>query len=47
MLLVDQNAHQFGNRQCRVGVVQLNGHLFGKLCEIAVVFLEAADDVLQ
>ena len=46
-VFVDEEALQFGNAHRRVGVVQLNGNLVGKLGPIGVVFLKAADDVAQ
>ena len=47
VVFVDKKALQFGNAHRRVGVVQLDGDLVGKLGPIGVVFLKAADDVAQ
>ena len=46
-VLIDQQAHQLGHGDGRVGVVQVDGHLVGQLVEQLVVVQVAADDVLQ
>ena len=48
VLDVEENAHHFGDGDCRVRVVQLDCDLFGELLPVTFVeLLEAADDVLQ
>ena len=45
--LVEQDTHQFGNCQSRVGVVHLNGSLLGKGVPLVVSPSEAGDDIGQ
>jgi len=48
VFFVEQDAHHFGDRNCRVRVVQLDGDLFGEELPFALVeLLETLDDVLQ
>ena len=45
--LVEEDPHQLGDRERRVGVVELDGDLFGKRLQSALLLPEAADDVGQ
>ena len=47
MRLVEQDAHQFGDGQRRVGVVELDGDLVGKAAPVGVVAAEPAHEVRQ
>ncbi len=44
---VDQQPHQLGDRDDRVGVVELDGHLVGQCRPVTVAQAEAAQDVVQ
>ena len=46
-LLVDEQAHQFGNGECGVGVVELHGNLGGEFVEGGMVAQVAAQDIAQ
>jgi hypothetical protein len=45
VLLVNEDAHQLGDRQRGVGVVELDGRMVGKLRPLLAVTFEAAHDV--
>ena len=45
--VVHKDAHQFRHSQGRVGIVDMNGRLFGEVQNTAVVFLDIADDALE
>ncbi len=47
LFLVHQKAHQFGDSDGGVGVVELNGHKIGKFRERTIQLFEAADNVVQ
>ena len=48
VLDVEEDAHHFGDGDCRVRIVQLDGDLLGEELPVVVVqLLEAADNVLQ
>ena len=44
---VDEDAHQFGDGDGRMRIVQLDGDFIGKLAEVFVGFFVAADDVVN
>ena len=44
---VDQQAHQFGDADRRMGVVELDGDLIAKFSDIAALLHMAVDQVLQ
>ena len=44
---IEQHAHQFGNRQYRVGVVQVDGHFIGEGTDIGEAAFMACHDVLN
>ena len=44
---VDQQAHQFGDADRRMGVVELDRDLFRERVDVAVLLEMAADQVLQ
>ena len=46
-LVVEQDPHQLGNRQGRMRVVQVDGHLVRERLDVRVADLEAPDDILQ
>ena len=46
-VLIDQQAHHFGYRHCRVGVVQLNGDGFGQRRERSTFVEMGQQNVLQ
>ena len=47
VVVIDQEALQFGDTDRGMRVVQLDGNLFRELGPVSVVFLEPADDVPQ
>jgi hypothetical protein len=46
-VLVDQETHQLGNADRRVGIVEMDRHLLGQIAEAAVLGQMANQDVLQ
>ncbi len=44
---IHQKAHEFGNSNGRVGIVQLNGHLVGKYREVGMVLQKRLQNFLQ
>ncbi len=47
IVLIDQDAHQFGDRDRRMGVVELDRDVIGQRIQIGELLEMAADDVLQ
>ena len=46
-VIVAQQAHQFGDTDCRVRVVEVNGNLVGQVVEVSVFFEMVEEYVLQ
>ena len=46
-VIVDEDAHQFGDGHGGMGVVQLDRHLVGERAHLVILLHVAADDVLQ
>ena len=46
-LIIEQDPHQFGDRQRRVGVVELDRHLPREVLQLVLMLLEPAEDVLE
>ena len=47
MLVVEQQAHQLGHRDCRVGVVELHRPVIGEFLDRNAAHVQVADHVLQ
>ncbi len=47
MMLINQQAHELGNGDCRMRVIQLNGGLFGKVQHAAILADMAPEKILQ
>ncbi len=47
LFLIQQDAHQFGDGDGGMGVIELDGHFIRQLVEIRVIFSEAVEDVAQ
>jgi hypothetical protein len=47
MMFVEQQAHQFGHRQGRMGIIELDRHLRRKLIKAGMIHQIVPDDVLE